>query len=101
MQAGGTARPLRGQFHVHYSYPALPAAPAGGAAVQQGCLQRHRVSSRPGPGGGGVLGLAAGLGPLAGSGSQGAAGSADVLSPLLPGTAVCLSALDDHVWGGE
>lgn len=68
MQAGGTARPLRGQFHVHYSYPALPAAPAGGAAVQQGCLQRHRVSSRPGPGGGGVLGLAAGLGPLAGSG---------------------------------
>lgn len=55
-QGGCAARYLRGQFHVHYSHPALPAASAGGAAVQQGRLQRHRVgpgSTRVGGGGGG------------------------------------------------
>lgn len=44
LQGGYIAGCLGDQFHVHYSYPALPATTARGAAVQQRLLQHHRVS---------------------------------------------------------
>lgn len=49
LQGGYTAGRLGDQFHVHYSYPALPATTARRATVQQRLLQHHRVSLQRGP----------------------------------------------------
>lgn len=85
-------RYLRDQFHVHYSYPALPAPPAGGAAVQQGLLQHHCVRSSCS-----LVGRSWALGPspgwaLAGRQMYGQPASQEEL---------CLSHLNHLVWGTE